>query len=154
MRAWRTHAQRCHTPTPLPTSSSSEPCGSCLAAEVCSAHQVHTPQVIVSKAAAHMLLEMCLLFPQNLPRCSVQPWLLLCFFFILHFCKTNAQIRVLSLLFLVIWEDWARISHWKWFFLQCSINSRDTFLDFSSLPVHFKKDTRTARIFPRLTSGN
>lgn len=87
-------------------------------------------------------------------QCAAMAFIMLFFFFILHFCKTNAQIRVLSLLFLIIWEDWARISHWKCFFLQCSINCRDTFLDFSSLPVHFKKDTRTARTFPRLTSAN
>lgn len=139
-------------PTPSLTFLSLEPCSSCVAAEVCSAHWV-----IISKAAAHTLLEMCLLFPQNSPGYSVQPWLLLCLFsFTLHFCKTNActVIRLLSLLFLIIWGDWARISHWKCFFLQCSTNSNDAFLDFSSLPVYFKKDTRTARIFPGSALGN
>lgn len=95
-------------PTPSLTYASSEPCSSHVAAEVCSAHWVHTPRVIISKAAAHMLLEMCLLFPQNSPRYSVWPWLLLClFFFPLHFCKTNARtvIRLLSLLYFWWFEE-------------------------------------------------
>lgn len=94
---------------------SSEPCSSCVAAEVCSAHWMNTPQVVIADTAAHVLLEECLLFPQNSPGYSVQQLLFYYpfLFFRFQFCKTNAYtvVKLPSLFFLIIWGGWVCISH-------------------------------------------
>lgn len=71
-------------------------------------------------------------------------------FFRFQFCKTNAY-TVVKLPSLFFFDNLRRLSLYFSLEVFCSANSHYTFLDFSSLPEYFKKGTRTARIFFRIS---